>query len=328
MDERATVSTLYLANDPRVSNYTQQIDEVAKGLCKLGLTLNQAKTYIFLGKYGPQTAPAIFKFLKLPRTETYHLLNVLQKMSIISATFDHPSKFIALPFSTALKAMIDSEQERIIQMEKEGKEIEELWNQIPNFSMSLSEPKEDNRFQMLQGQIKIFNKINQIYKNAKKEFLVFGSEKDYMRFFNANLLDLIKNSKVHVELVASCPTNALHMFGNKEFNQVKRIPEEIITENLCFIIKDNEEALFFVKNDDQERRDLLAVWTDSVSIVRSLKLLFDLLLSKTKIDSKRGKVRLARESDGSYDFKLRELEQERILIAELNKYFASWTQKR
>ena len=330
MRERATVSTLYLEHDTRLSNYTLQLDKIADGLCKLGLTQNQAKTYIFLGKYGPQTAPTIFKTLKLPRTETYHLLNGLQKMGMVSATFDHPIRFIALPFGTAIKAIVESGRERLHQMESEGKDLEVVWNQIPNFSRNIVGEKEDDRFQMLQGQNQIFNKITETYEKTKKEFLVFGSEKDYLRFYHADLLDLVKNSKVDVKLLTSCSENTMYIFDKIGPTKVKRIPEEI-TENLCFIIKDGEQALFFVKNNGQEARDLLAVWTDSVSIVRSLKLLFDLLLSKTKIDGEVEKFRLASESHMGYDFKLRELEQERLLINEINeinKHFAKMVSKK
>jgi len=321
MGERASVSSLYLEHDSRLSNYRLQLDKVADGLSKFGLTQNQAKTYIFLGKYGSQTAPSIFKSLKLPRTETYHLLNGLQKMGMISATFDHPTRFSALPFSTATKAIVDSERERLNQMEKDGKILEEIWNQIPNFAIDTVVAKEDDRFQMLQGQTQIFNKIAEIYKNTKNEFLVFGSEKDYLRFYHADLLDLVKKSKVDVKLLTSCSEKTMYIFNKIGSTMVKRIPEEI-TENLCFIIKDGKEALFFVKNNGQEARDMLAVWTDSISIVRSLKLLFDLLLSHTKIDGEVEKFRLASESHSNYDFKLRELEQERLLISEINKHFA------
>lgn len=327
MGEHATVTTFDLENDSRLSNYSTQLDKIANGLCKFGLTQNQAKTYIFLGKYGPQTAPAIFKSLKLPRTETYHLLNILQKMGMVSATFDHPSKFIALPFGTAMKAIVDSGREQLNQVEREGKALEEIWNQIPNFSTNTSGTEEEDRFQMLQGQNQIFNKINETYKDTKKEFLVFGSERDYLRFYHADLLDLVKNSKVDVKMLTSCSANTMYIFGKIGSTKVKRIPEDL-TENLCFIIKDGEEALFFVKNNGKEARDLLAVWTDSVSIVRSLKLLFNLLLSKTKIDGEVEKFRLASEPHASYDFKLRELEQERLLISEIKKHFTKMVSKK
>ncbi len=320
MVKHATVSASNLELDPRLGNYAAQLDKISDGLLKFGLTQNQAKTYIFLGKYGPQTAPTIFKSLKLPRTETYHLLNGLQRMGIVSATFDHPSKFIALPFGSAIKILITSERERLNEVEKEGKELEEIWNQVPDLSTVKVGTKTEDRFQMLQGQNQIVNKINELYGLAKNEFLVFGSEKDYLRFYHADFLDAMKNSKIDMKLLTSCSKNTMYIFNEIDSAYVKRIPEEV-TESLCFIIKDGEEAVFFVKNNGTEAKDLLAVWTDSVSIIRSLMLLFRLLWSKTKTDDILEKFSLASKPRMDYDFKLRELEQERILISEIRKHF-------
>ena len=327
MVKHATVSTSDLELDSRLRNYTVQLDKISEGLLKFGLTQNQAKTYIFLGKYGPQTAPTIFKSLKLPRTETYHLLNGLQRMGIVSATFDHPSKFIALPFGSAIKILINSERDRLNEVEKEGKELEEVWNQIPDLSIDKVGATPDDKFQMLQGQNQIVNKINELYGLTKNEFLVFGSEKDYLRFYHSDFLDSMKNSKIDIKLLTSCSKNMMYIFDEIDRTCVKRIPDEV-TESLCFAIKDGEAAVFFVKNNGNQAKDLLAVWTDSISIIRSLILLFRLLWSKTKTDDILEKFSLASKPRMDYDFKLRELEQERLLITEIRKHFNKMVSKK
>ena len=327
MVKHATVTTSDLELDTRLSNYKAQLAKVADGLSKFGLTQNQARTYIFLGKYGPQTAPTIFKSLKLPRTETYHLLNGLQKMGIVSATFDHPSKFIALPYGTAIKILISSEREHLNEVEKEGKELEEIWNQIPDLSMNEVGEKTEDKFQILQGQNQIVNKIDELCGLAKNEFLVFGSEKDYLRFYHSDFLDSIKNSKIDMKLLTSCSKNTMYIFDDIDSTCVKRIPTEV-TASLCFIIKDGVEAVFFVKNNGNEAKELLAVWTDSISIIRSLMLLFKLLWSKTQTSDVLEKIGLASQPRTDYDFKLRELEQERLLIGEIRKHFKKMMSKK
>lgn len=328
MNERAIVSTFDLESDTRLNEHVVKLAKVTDGLCKFGLTQNQAKTYIFLGKYGPQTAPTIFKSLKLPRTETYHLLNGLQKLGIVTAIFGHPIRFSALPFSTAVKVLVNSQREHLSILEKEGTELQEVWDQIPELSnATLQTNEEEGKFQMLKGQTQILNKMIEICKDAQKEFLVFGSEKDYMTFYHSNFLDSIKNSKVEVKLLTSCSTNTMYIFKELGLTRVRRIPEEA-TENLCFIVKDDKEVVFFIKNNAKESQDLLAVWADAISIISSLKLLFNLLWSKTKISAVLEKPSLAKESRMDYDFKLRELEQERLLIAEINKYFSKMVLKK
>src|SRR5690349_8063318 len=81
------------------------LDKLREDLSKFGLTSNQAKVYIFLGKYGSKTAPEVCKALKLPRTETYHLLTTLQNRGIVAATFQYPIRFSALPLDKAVWAL-------------------------------------------------------------------------------------------------------------------------------------------------------------------------------------------------------------------------------
>ncbi len=63
-------------SDPEslTNNHHVAVDELGSALSEFGLTANQSKVYIFLGKYGSKTAPEVCKALGLPRTETYHLL--------------------------------------------------------------------------------------------------------------------------------------------------------------------------------------------------------------------------------------------------------------
>ena len=83
-------------NESHHHNYKLSVEELQSELSKFNLTSNQAKIYIFLGKYGSRTAPEVCKALKIARTDTYHLLSTLQSKGIVSATFEHPIKFSAL----------------------------------------------------------------------------------------------------------------------------------------------------------------------------------------------------------------------------------------
>lgn len=55
------------------------INEINRLLIKYDLTPNQAKAYIILSKLDIKTASDISKSLKIPRTETYHLLSTPAK---------------------------------------------------------------------------------------------------------------------------------------------------------------------------------------------------------------------------------------------------------
>jgi len=65
-------------------------------LVNYNLTPNQSKIYLFLSKIGVKTASDVSKALKIPRTETYHLLSTLQQKGIIFSIFGKPTRFNAV----------------------------------------------------------------------------------------------------------------------------------------------------------------------------------------------------------------------------------------
>ena len=269
-------------NDPDSSSYEhkQSIDQLQVQFSKFGLTTNQGKVYIFLGKYGSKTAPEVCRALKLPRTETYHLLTTLQNKGVVSATFQHPIKFSALSLSSAMKSLIDTEKERVKKLENQEQDLTKIWDSIPTFHNELDLVKED-KFQMLQGENQIYGKINDMIINTMKDFQIIGSEKDFLRFYHANFLEPLDKSEIDLKILTNSSARTLYVFDEIDKTNVKKIPSAT-NGDICFIVKDNEEILFFMKNPDSGKENITAMWTNSKAMIYSKKLLFDLLWSKSK----------------------------------------------
>ncbi len=269
-------------NDPDSSSYEhkQSIDQLQVQFSKFGLTANQCKVYIFLGKYGSKTAPDVCRALKLPRTETYHLLTTLQNKGVVSATFQHPIKFSALPLSNAIKSMVDTEKERVKKLEIQEQELTKIWDTIPTFHNEPTVAKDD-KFQMLQGDNQIYGKINDMIINTKKEFQIIGNEKDFLKFYHANFLEPLDKSDVDLKILTDSSARTLYVFDEIDATKVKKIPSTA-NGNICFVVKDNEEVLFFMKNSESGKENISAMWTNSTAMIYSKKLLFDLLWSKSK----------------------------------------------
>jgi sugar-specific transcriptional regulator TrmB len=278
-DEEMQVTIFDSTSDSRLYEHKLSIDKLRDELSKFGLTTNQCKVYIFLGKYGAKTAPEVCKALKLPRTETYHLLTTLQNKGIVSATFQHPIKFSAEPLTKAIWALVNAEKERVNTLEKQEKDIVQLWDSIPQFNTK-ADAKED-KFQMLQGTNQIHSKIKEMITNTKKEFLVLGSEKDYLKFYHSDFFEPMDKRNINLKLLTSSSEKSLYIFDEIERSKVRRM-SDTIKENLCFITKDEEEMIFFIKNASQSSPEMNAIWTDSLSMVYSMKMLFDSIWSKSK----------------------------------------------
>ena len=164
-DEEIQQSIFDSSDGSNLSEHRGSLDKLREDLSQFGLTSNQSKVYIFLGKYGSKTAPEVCKSLKLPRTETYHLLTTLQNKGIVSATFQHPIRFSATPLNKAIWVLVNAEKERVNMLERQEKSIVELWDTIPEFSTT-SEEKED-KFQMLEGANQIHSKITELYTSTR-----------------------------------------------------------------------------------------------------------------------------------------------------------------
>jgi sugar-specific transcriptional regulator TrmB len=264
--------------DTQIYEYKLSVEKIQAELSQYGLTSNQSKVFIFLGKYGAKTAPEVCKALKLPRTETYHLLSALQNKGIVSATFQHPIQFTALPLNKAIWILVNSEKERIKSLEKMEESISQLWDNIPTFGALRDEV--DEKFQMLQGANQIQSKITEMTDNFKEEFLILGSEKDYLKLYHGDLFESFIKSKQKFRLLNSCSEKTMYIFDDLERKNIRKLDKDV-ENHLCFIIKDNSEILFFTKNANSPTEPF-AMWSNSKSMTYSMKLLFESLWTTSK----------------------------------------------
>ncbi len=255
--------------------YKPSLEELQGELSKFSLTANQSKVYIFLGKYGSKTAPEVCKALKIARTETYHLLSTLQSKGIVSASFEHPIRFSALSLPKAMKTLVNAEKERVKILERKEKEIEKLWQDIPEFANGGKHDQED-RFQMLQGSNPINGKLSEMVSDAKTELLLIGSEKIHLKLYHSDIFSEISKKSVGVKILTSCNEKTEYVFEEISPEQKRVIPEKMGNEP-CFIIKDGSELIFFTKNSPQNSQDMSAMWTDSKQMINSMKLLFEFI---------------------------------------------------
>ncbi|MGI0073795.1 MAG: TrmB family transcriptional regulator [Nitrosotalea sp.] len=280
MNDEEIQITIFDSSSGSISyEHRQSIDKLRDELSKFGLTTNQSKVYIYLGKYGSKTAPEVCKALKLPRTETYHLLTTLQNRGMVSATFQHPIKFSAEPLNKAIWSLVNAEKERVNTLERHEKNIVELWESIPEFNTAAQD--KENKFQMLQGTNQIHSKIKEMISNTEKEFLVLGSEKDFLKFYHSDFVESLDKSGVGLKILTATLEKSMYIFDDIDRSKVRKMSDNI-KNNLCFIVKDDTELIFFIKNSSQSSQEISAIWTDSESMVYSMKMLFQSIWSKSK----------------------------------------------
>ena len=254
-------------------------EQIRDALVLFGLTPNQSKVFFYLGKIGTKTASEISKAVEVPRSETYHLLTALQNKGIVEASFQHPIQFTALPINKAVDVLINTETERLNKLRKSGPELEEMWEKVPG-NISDSDEESEEKFKVLQGGNQVNSKIFDMILNAKKECRILGSEKDFMKFYHANFLDALEEQKIDYKLLTPISNKSKYIFDDIDKSKIKKLCSSV-KENLCFLIKDDDEVLFFIKNEGNNK-EMRAIWTNSETIIYSKALLFNNIWSKTE----------------------------------------------
>lgn len=259
-------------NVPILDNYKLQVDRVKGELTKFGLTQNQAKVFIYLGKYGPKTAPEVVSALQMPRTETYHLLTQLQNKGIITVEFSSPTVYSALPFDKAIFMLINSEKEKISMLAKKEEELTDLWETIPTMESESKDMKKE-QLQMLNGVAHVNSKIKDMIERTETELQIFFTLKDLARFYHQDLLKALSKSRNEVKYIVSAAGKIPKFLKESDKGKIKIINNPKV-QNQCFIVKDSDEVLIFLRNSDNYYSDVFACWTNSKSFVDSMYMLF------------------------------------------------------
>jgi HTH-type transcriptional regulator, sugar sensing transcriptional regulator len=272
-DEGIQVNVFEAEPGSAMYEHKMNLQRVTEELLKFGVTANQAKIYIYLGKYGPKTAPEVFRALQLPRTETYFILNTLQSRGIINAELSSPTRYSALPLGQALSTLVNAEKEKLDLLAQQKKELTKIWDNIPSYVIETNETKSE-KLQMVQGTGLIHSKIKDMIRNAKEEVLIFGSEKDLSRFYHADIIDSLSESLLHVRIILS-PAQRIPSFLSEVNKKIIKVMPDSPTDNQCFVIVDSKEILFFLRNATHASHNLFGLWADSKSLIDSMHSLFD-----------------------------------------------------
>lgn len=268
------ISTVFDSEpNSRLHEFKIELEKICNELLNFGLTKNQAKVFIYLGKYGSKTSPEVCKALKLPRTETYNVLNDLLNLGIISSEFQHPTKYSAYPMNQAILTLIKEAQENVNKLAKKELEVAKLWNKVPSFESNSNDNKFE-RFQMLQGAPRIENKMKDMIKNAENKIKIICSEKDLSRFYYSDILEMVGTIHVDMKLIVS-PTQKIPRFIQTIDSSKIRLMANNNEDNQCFIVKDSDEVLIFLRNADRPSKDAFAFWTNTNSLINSMNKLFD-----------------------------------------------------
>ena len=250
---------------------------------RLGLTRLDAQVYILLGKKGPLKAKDITKSLRVPKQTLYRSIKDLQNKAIITATLEHPAKFVAAPFDRVLDLFVKAKTEEINRIEEDKKSLLADWQSISITEVGDHSP----RFTVIEGKNYIYPRLKQMVEDSKSQLSLAFTFPGLIRSDQFGLVESVfrhaKKASVSLKFLTELNQGNLSMM--KHFlNEVPagirfegRTPELGIKLVSRMLIKDDAEIAFFVGQETEGagESDDVCLWTNSGSIVKSFKVVFD-----------------------------------------------------
>jgi sugar-specific transcriptional regulator TrmB len=257
-------------------------EKTLKTLESIGLTQIDAQIYLLLSKKGSQKAVDIARSLGTAKQTVYFSIKALQKSGIVTSTVERPARFNAVPFDSVLDLFIRTKMEEAERIKRDKDEIIGDWKSIAIIESKESKPK----FTVIQGHSVVYAKIQQMVQLTSTSFSTILTIPNLLRTEDLGILKpILKQDK---ETCVNCRLLVIANEQNK--NALKTLEKEsLLLKSVLnvripdfsyrlspMIIRDNEEAIFFIDTDTEKSKDEeICLWTNCKSIVKSLVIMFD-----------------------------------------------------
>lgn len=259
-------------------------------LQKIGFSDKEIEVFTILGKFGPTKGTDITKKLKMNSGQVYRILKGLEKKGLIESTLENPKRFVAVPLEKVIDSFIISKRKEADQIEKTKEDLLSDWKKIKQMQIDSSYEK----FSVIEGEKKIFNKISQMVRETKKDFVTISSVYGILRADIYGIFEGIANhplkNKIKFRFITQLAKDdvkgIMEVLQNlaDSVNVKGRVPEISSSVFPRVIIKDRNQILLFISNNKKIES---ALYTDCKSIIESFYAVFqDLWNSSVDIEKK------------------------------------------
>lgn len=93
-------------------------DKMIKTMRGLGLTLNEARIYLALLRYGVSSARTVSKVSGVTRQDVYRVMPKLQTKGLVARTLKTPTKFEAIPIEDGVSILMEKRRKKTDELQK------------------------------------------------------------------------------------------------------------------------------------------------------------------------------------------------------------------
>jgi sugar-specific transcriptional regulator TrmB len=280
-------------------------EKVLKTLVSLGLTLWEAKVYIFLSKRGSTRVKDASKALKISKQRLYPILKSLKSKGIVNSTLERPARFSAVPFEKVLDSFLKAKIDQAQRIQKNKSELLEDWQSIA-LAKSESSP---GKFTVIEGRLYIYSKIQQMMQNTKEQISFVATVPSLARADLYGLFDSAFNHPSRSKIKFRFLTDLSEQNANAIKALLRQKPKSVFSLEgrtpdlglkLCprMVIRDREETVFFIDSGIgkfESEQDDVCLWTNCKSLVCAFLAMFeDLWRNSTNIELKIDEIETGR----------------------------------
>ncbi len=237
------------------------------------LNLYEVKVWTSLLSRGVSTAGELSTISDVPRSRTYDILESLEKKGFILMKLGKPIKFIALKPEEVVdrvkKNMVVIAQEKSKRLEqmKGSDMLGELTNLYDN-GIKFVEPADLSG--SLKGRQNIYNHLDMMIKNAKKNAVIVTTAEGLDRKFESLKETLEKAKKRGVNVRIAAPITLNNMKVAKELSKFAEV-RALSKPHGRFAIVDDEQMMFLLLDDKTVHPSYdVGVWLSSDFFVKSM----------------------------------------------------------
>ena len=262
-------------SQPNPIQVQQNLNDIVAELQEYGLTRNEARVLFFLAKTGPSKASEIAHEVQVNRTETYRTIRNLQRRGLVEATLERPVRFQSVPFDKCLHILIHERKARLRILEQRGENLRRQFD-----DMRVEHVAQDvERFQVIEGQIRIEQRLQSMYNQARKSVMTVLSSSEIVRADTSGLFDLlaqVARNKLQIRVITEINQSNLEVLQKlNEGIQVRHLDLKARPVPRVSIIDDNEAIFEITTGDETHRSEEVALWINSRAFVRNLQAYFE-----------------------------------------------------
>jgi len=249
-----------------------------KTLTQLGLTINQAKTYLTLIKLGPSNAKEVSKTSNIAQQDIYRVMPELQKLGLVEKLVASPNLFKAsLPDQTLSVLLKRKEKENSI-LHEETLKLVELLKQDAEIGTN---EQNTSQFSIISGKKTIMMRSRKAIKEANESICILtpwkNSAKNTQHFLTISKQAL--NRQVEIRFIFYLPEKEVeaflrmmrHLTGDARF-KVRLISTD---KPVIFSVFDAEQVFFSTRAESLGNAPIL--WSNNTNFAALAQNYFDMI---------------------------------------------------